>query len=69
MRRRPPHLIELTKQDRLYLENLVRSGRTQLRVARRARILLAMANPTTVVQNLAQQWEQARNTIWYLCRR
>ena len=69
MRRRPPHSITLSNQDRSYLEHLARNGGTPLRVARRARILLAMANPSTVVQDLAQQWEQARNTIWYLCRR
>jgi hypothetical protein len=69
MRRRPPHSIELTPADQLYLENLARAGRTPLRLARRARVLLAMADPQTVVQDLARQWEQSRNSIWYLCRR
>ena len=69
MRRRPPHLVELADQDRLHLENLVRDGRTQQRVARRARLLLAMADSATVVQELAGQWDLARNSIWYLCRR
>lgn len=69
MRRRPPHLVELADQDRLCLENLVRDGRTQQRVARRARLLLAMADSATVVQELAGQWGLARNSIWYLCRR
>jgi hypothetical protein len=69
MRRRPPHRIDLPNPDRHYLETLARNGRTPQRVARRARILLAMSNPATVVQDLAQQWEQARHSVWYLCRR
>lgn len=69
MRRRLPHLIELSVRDRSYLENLVHNGRTQQRVARRARILLAMSEPTTLVQDVVQQAAQARNTIWCLCRR
>ena len=69
MRRRPPHSIELPEDDRLYLESLVRDGRTEQRVARRARILLAMARQETVVRDLAERLGQARNTIWSLCRR
>lgn len=69
MRRRPPHGIELGKNDYRDLEALVRDGRTEQRVARRARILLAMADPETVVQDLAEQLGQARNTIWQVCRR
>ena len=69
MRRRPPQSIELPKQDRAELERLVRSGCTEQRVARRARILLAMSNPETVVQRLADQVEQTRVAIWTLCRR
>lgn len=48
---------------------LVRDGRTEQRVARRARILLAMANAETIVQDMATGLEVARNTIWYVCRR
>jgi transposase len=69
MRRRPPHLIELGTEDYQYLEALVRDGRTEQRVARRARILLAMTAPDTIVQDLAARLGHARNTIWHMCRR
>jgi hypothetical protein len=69
MRRRPPHRVELSKQDQLQLERLLRDGRTEQRVARRARILLAMTDPETVVEHLAEQVAQTRIAIWYLCRR
>src|ERR671924_390324 len=69
MRRRPPPLIELSEQDQQKLVNLVRDGRTEQRVARRARILLAMADPQTVVEQLAKKVELTRVAIWKLCRR
>jgi transposase len=69
MRRRPPRLIHLSTEEAAYLESLVRSGRTEQRVARRARILLAMADPDTIVSELADRLEQDRRTIWALCRR
>ena len=69
MRRRPPYLIHLSAQDRPQLESLVQDGRTQQRVARRARILLAMSDPATVVEGLAERVAQTRVAIWCLCRR
>ena len=69
MRRHPPHVIELSNDDAAYLERLVRDGRTEQRVARRARVLLAMADPETIVQDLADRLEVDRTTIWSLCRR
>jgi biotin operon repressor len=69
MRRRPPRAIDLSAADAAYLEELVRDGRTEQRVARRARILLAMADPATVVQDLADRLDVERTTIWHLCRR
>ena len=69
MRRRPPDLVELSEQDRRFLENLARDGRIEQRVARRARILLAMADPETVVEQLAEKVEVTRVAIWQLCRR
>ncbi len=44
-------------------------GRTEQRVARRARILLAMADPTTIVSELAERLDLDRTSIWALCRR
>jgi hypothetical protein len=69
MRRRPPHLIELSQQDRQELASLVRDGRTEQRVARRAHILLAMADPEIIVEQLAKKFELTRVAIWKLCRR
>jgi len=69
MRRHPPRLIELSAPDRKHLEQLVRDGHTEQRIARRARILLAMARPTTVVQDLASHLEVSPRTIWNVCRR
>jgi hypothetical protein len=69
MRRRPPHFIEISTSDRRHLEDLLRDGRTEQRVARRARILLAMTDPHTVVEHLAGQVAQTRFAIWHLCRR
>lgn len=66
---RPPHLIELSSDDYFYLDGLVKDGRTEQRVARRARLLIEMSNPDTIVEELAERFEQARNTIWDLCRR
>lgn len=69
MRRRPPHLVELSEQDQLLLESLARDGRIEQRVARRARLLLAMADPAIVVAQLADKLEITRVAIWQLCRR
>jgi hypothetical protein len=69
MRRRPPHLIDLAEPDQQLLESLMRDGRIEQRVARRARILLAMADPQTVVDQLAEKVEVTRVAIWQLCRR
>jgi hypothetical protein len=59
----------LQKTDRLQLDSLLSDGRTEQRVARRARILLAMTDPETVVERLAEQVAQTRVAIWKLCRR
>ena len=69
MRRRLPHLIELSDEDHSFFEQLARNGRTQQRIAHRARVLMAMADSDTSVQQLADRFGLARNTIWYLCRR
>jgi hypothetical protein len=69
MRRRPPRIIQLSQEDIALLEELVHDGRTEQRVARRARILLAMADPNTVVQELAERFGLDRTSIWSLCRR
>ncbi len=69
MRRRPPRLIHLSPEEVAYLEGMVHDGRTEQRIVRRARILLAMTDPATIVSELADRLGQDRRTIWALCRR
>lgn len=69
MRRHPPRLIELPSRDRMELEALASNGGIEQRVARRARVLLAMARSQTLVQELAERVEMSPHGIWYLCRR
>lgn len=69
MRRRPPRTILLSRSDRSRLQAVLADGRTEQRVARRARILLAMSDSNTVITDLAERCEQSRYGIWELCRR
>jgi len=69
MRRRHPHLVEMPSVDQRELENLLHDGRTEQRIARRARILLAMTESETRVEALAAQVALTRFAIWDLCRR
>ena len=69
MRRHPPSSIRLSKADRSEFQELVRAGHTPQRIARRARVLLAMEKPETVVQALAAQVALTRSSIWRLCCR
>ncbi len=69
MRRRPPKLVHLADHERRELQDQLRDGRTEQRVARRCRILLAMADPATIVDELAKQVAVTRTGIWYICRR
>ncbi len=69
MRRRPPKLLLLPRADRSELEGLLRDGRIEQRVARRARIVLSMSDERTIVAELAEQVAQTRTGIWYVCRR
>ena len=49
MRRRKPNTIKISRADQQTIKQLLRDGRTQQRVARRAQVLLAMKDPKTVV--------------------
>ena len=69
MRGRKPHLISLSEVDRIELEGIIKSGKTEQRVARRARILLAMGDPATRVVELAGHLEITRAGVWELCRK
>ena len=69
MRRRTPQIICLSKSDRQAIEQLLRNGHTEQRVARRGRVLLAMQDAETLVTELSEQVDMTRTGIWFLCRR
>lgn len=69
MRGRKPHLISLSEAERMELQRFIGSGKTEQRIARRARILLAMEDPQIRVEELAKHLEITRIAIWKLCRR
>lgn len=69
MRRRPPHPVSLSRAERRELDDLVHDGHTEQRVARRARLLLAMSDPEAVVSDLAAQVDDTPTGVWYVCRR
>lgn len=68
MRGRKPRGVELKQEDVPKLESLVRRGKTEQRVARRARILLGMHRGERV-KELSKIVEQDPSTIWRVCRR
>ena len=69
MRRRPPSHIHLKNAERKELQRILRDGRTEQRVARRSRVLLAMEDPDSIVDELSEQVAMTRVGIWYVCRR
>lgn len=69
MRRRMPKTIKLRASDCHEIERLVGDGRTEQRIARRGRVLLAMSHPNTLVEEVCRQTEMTRVGVWYLCRR
>lgn len=69
MKGRKPRLLSLSEADKSELQKIVRSGKTEQRIARRARILLALASPQTVVNELAKYVQMTPTAIWQICRR
>jgi hypothetical protein len=69
MRRRKPKTIRRSQSDKREIEQLLNDGRTEQRIVRRGRVLLAMKNPKTVIQDVCQQMAMTRCGIWRLCRR
>jgi transposase len=65
---RKPKTIVLLAEHVTVLQELVQSGKTEQRVARRARILLAMADGSRVAP-LADKFDHDPATIWRICRR
>jgi len=68
MRGRKPRGVELKPDDIPQLEALLRSGKTEQRTARRARILLGMHQGERV-KPLSEKVEQDSSTLWRVCRR
>ena len=69
MRRRSPQTIHVSQSNRHEIERVLGEGRTEQRVARRGRVLLAMQNPQTLVTALGERVGMTRTGIWFLCRR
>lgn len=69
MRRRPPKVVQLERAERQEMQCLLGDGRTEQRVARRCRVLLAMEDPETIIDNLAHEVRMTRTGVWYVCRR
>jgi len=69
MRGRKPNPFELKPKDKVALQQLLRNGRTPLRVARRAQILLHRADAQQRVKSLREIVEQDAATIWQVCER
>lgn len=69
MKGRKPRLISLSETDKSELQKIVKDGKTEQRVARRARILLAMTSPQTIVDELARYVQMTPTAVWQLCRR
>ena len=61
--------FELRAKDRAALQKLLRDGRTPLRVARRAQILLGRAERRPQVKRLGEKVERNASTVWRVCQR
>jgi len=68
MRGRKPRSVKLEPEDVVELEALLRSGKTEQRTARRARILLGVHRGERV-KPLSTRIEQDPATVWRVCRR
>ena len=69
MRRRKPKTVQLKPSDAQEIRQLLGDGRTEQRIVRRGRVVLAMQNSKTVVSNLCQPVKMTRFGIWSLCHR
>ena len=69
MRGRKPSKFKLNSKDKAVLRKLLREGRTPIRVARRAQILLSRANDHHRVVSLSETVGQDPATMWRVCER
>jgi transposase len=68
MQGRKPRGVELKPEDMAQLEGLIRSGKTEQRIAYRARVLLAMHWGERVAP-VSERVEHDPATLWRICRR
>ncbi len=69
MRGRNPDPFILKRKDKIFLQELLRDGQTPHKIAGRARILLARADPQQRVILLGDKVEHDPTTIWRVCER
>ena len=69
MRGRKPEKFVLKPKDKASLIELLRDGKTPLKVARRAQVLLNRAQKEQRVVLLGNKVEQDKATIWRICER
>ncbi len=69
MHGRKPDKFVLKPKDEVFLLELLRDGRTPLKVARRAQILLNRNDEQQRVVRLGEKIEQDAATIWRVCER
>jgi hypothetical protein len=69
MKGRKPRLLSLSEVDKIELQKVVGNGKTEQRIARRARILLALSSPQTIVNEVAKYVQMTPTAIWQICRR
>lgn len=69
MRGRKPNKFALRPKDKSALRDLLRDGRTPVRVARRAEVLLGRADKQQRVVQLSGKVGENTTTIWRICER
>jgi hypothetical protein len=69
MRGRKPSQFKLKTKDEKFLHQLLQTGETPIRVARRAQILLGRAKAHQRVGPLGETVGQTRFTVWRICER
>ncbi len=69
MRGRKPEKFTLKPKDKIFLRDLLHVGRTPLRVARRARILLSRVDPRQRVGEIGDKVDANASTVWRVCER
>lgn len=66
---RPRHLLGVSAEEQEILQHLMRSGGLAQRAAQRARVPLAMSQPQTVVQELAEWVGLTPQGVWEIGQR